>query len=108
MAEGGWRGFYHGFGPAMARAVPANVSPIRVEEIMLLITWTGRDVPRCRVVDQVDELALLEGEYQNLTPGVSGGDAGQSVVYPGLHYIHIMSVSLFAFALTPDSSLLHW
>lgn len=26
-AEGGWKGFYHGFGPAMARAVPANVSP---------------------------------------------------------------------------------
>jgi solute carrier family 25 carnitine/acylcarnitine transporter 20/29 len=25
-AEGGWKGFYHGFGPAMARAVPANVS----------------------------------------------------------------------------------
>jgi hypothetical protein len=24
--ESGWRGFYHGFGPAMARAVPANVS----------------------------------------------------------------------------------
>jgi solute carrier family 25 carnitine/acylcarnitine transporter 20/29 len=26
MAESGWKGFYHGFGPAMARAVPANVS----------------------------------------------------------------------------------
>jgi hypothetical protein len=90
----------------MARAVPANVSRIGVAEDALLIPVTGRNVPWCRVVHQVDELALLEDPHQNLIPRGSGRDAGQSVVYPALHNIHVMSLSSLAFPFSRDSSTL--